>query len=162
MKKLGAILILVTLILSGCDNGPVFPNEPEISFVSITPENPTQFTTDEITLTIHYQDGDGDLGHIDQGNGEPRLPNIFLTDSRAVIHPDCTFKTVGYIIPNLTPDTRKPSIQGDISITLTTPPHHTFIDPFSDEEPLIFEVYLVDRAGNISNTIKTDPITIQQ
>lgn len=137
------------LLLTACDDSPVFPLEPEISFVSITPEQTTQFTADEIQLTIHYQDGDGDLGY----EGTEKINNLYITDTRAFFATNPA-RTTAYSIPSLTPDTRKPSIQGDITISIMTPP----AEP--NEELLVYEVYLVDRAGNISNVIQTTPITV--
>ena len=137
------------LLLVSCDDSPIFPVTPEISFVSISPKQATQFTADEISLTLHYQDGDGDLGYL----GEEKVENLFVTDTRTAFVGNPS-RTTAYSIPNLTPDTRKPSIQGDITITMLTPPWESL------EEPLIFEVYLVDRAGQPSNVIHTDPITV--
>jgi hypothetical protein len=138
------------LLLAACDDAPVFPNEPEISFVSITPAVATQFTADEITLTFHYQDGDGDLGY----EGDP-TDNLFIEDMRAAYANDSA-RFNSYSFESLTPDTRKPSIQGEISIVLTTPPWEP------SQEPLVFSIYIVDRAGNHSNIIQTSPITVQR
>lgn len=137
------------LLLLGCDDSPVFPETPEIAFVSISPEQATQFTTDEISLTFRYQDGDGDLGYL----GTEKINNLFVTDTRQFFASNPA-RTTGYAIPSLTPDTRKPSIQGEITITMLTPPWEP------NEEPLVFELYIVDRSGNISNVVRTDPITV--
>lgn len=138
------------MLLVACDDAPVFPNEPEISFVSITPTAATQFTADEISLTIHYQDGDGDLGY----EGDP-TNNLFIEDMRAAYAGDSA-RFSAFPFESLTPDTRKPSIQGEISVLLTTPPWEP------TQEPLTYRVYIVDRAGNVSNRILTTPITVQQ
>lgn len=149
MRKLLYILPL-TLLLAACNDDPVFPETPEIEFVSITPTETTQFTPDEIQLTIHYQDGDGDLGY----EGDP-VNNLFIVDTRAAFSGN-SGNTIAFAFESLTPDTRKPSIQGEITVTLTTPPYH------QDEEPLVFEVHIVDRAGRTSNRILCDPITVKQ
>lgn len=148
MRKLLAILSPLFLLVA-CDDSPVFPLEPEIGFVSISPNQATQFTADEITLVLSYQDGDGDLGY----EGTEKINNLFVTDTRAFFAGNPAI-VAAYSIPSLTPDTRKPSIQGEISISITTPP----AEP--NAEPLVYEVYIVDRAGNISNVIKTNPIII--
>ncbi len=143
-------LLLALLAFTGCETDPVFPDQPKISFVSITPEVATAFTADEIQVTIHYEDGDGDLGYV----GDP-VNNLFLTDMRAAFvgNPG---RVSGFSFESLTPDTKNPSIQGDITVTLTTPPYDVA------EEPLKFEIYLVDRAGHESNRITTTGISIQQ
>lgn len=145
------LILLPLLLLTSCDDSPVFPETPEITFVSISPEQATQFTTDEITLTFRYQDGDGDLGYL----GTEKINNLFVTDTRAFFANNAA-RTTGYAIPSLTPDTRKPSIQGELTITMLTPPYEP------NEEPLVFEVQIEDRNGNVSNVIRTDPITVNQ
>jgi hypothetical protein len=127
----------------------VFPNEPEIEFVSITPTQATQFTADEIKLTFRYQDGDGDLGY----ENDP-TKNLFIEDMRAAYANDSA-RFTSFAFESLTPTTRKPSIQGEIAVLLTTPPFESVA-----QEPLTYKVYIVDRAGNRSNEITTDPITI--
>ncbi len=149
MKK-SLLIPFAFLLLAGCNDAPVFPDEPEIEFVSITPEEATQFTADEITLTFRYQDGDGDLGYI----GDP-VNNLFVIDSRTAFAGNPA-RITAFAFETLTPDTRKPSIQGEFSISLTTPPFEI------TAEPLVYNVYIVDRAGNVSNTISTSPITVSQ
>ena len=147
MKK-SLLIPLAFLLLFACDDKPVFPNEPAITFLSLTPPTPTQFSADELSLTFHYQDGDGDLGYI----GDV-VTNIFVEDMRPAFANN-TGRFSGYHFSSITPKTRKPSIQGEISISLVTPPWHVA------EEPLTFRVHIVDRAGNHSNVIETTPVTI--
>lgn len=149
MKK-ALFIPLALLLLTACDDSPVFPLEPEIQFLSITPSVATQYTADEIELTFHYQDGDGDLGY----EGDP-TKNLFIEDRRAAYAADSA-RFTSYSFESLTPQTRKPSIQGEIKVLLTTPPYE------ATEEPLVFGVYIVDRAGNRSNVIETTPIEIRQ
>lgn len=141
-------LLLALLAFAGCETDPVFPDEPQIRFVRITPDVATANTADEIQLTIHYEDGDGDLGYV----GDP-VASLFVIDTRAAFVGN-TGRLKDFSFESLTPDTKNPSIQGDITITMITPPYD------SAEEPLVFEVYLVDRAGHESNRITTTPITI--
>lgn len=149
MKTRLLFLILVAgLSFTGCDTDPVFPIEPEISFTSITPATATQFTADEVVITFHYQDGDGDLGY----EVDP-VSNLFITDLRAAFigNPG---RVTAYSFKSLTPDTKNPSIQGDITVKMTTPPYEP------SEEPLVFEIYIVDRAGHESNRILTEAIRV--
>ena len=156
MKRNSGIFfsLCILLVLSACSTGPVFDETPEISFVSISP-GPVQQFQDEFVITIHFQDGDGDLG---DDNEEVR--NLFVR------HTIPGLDTVAYDfkIPNLTPDTKNPSIQGNIDITVSAPPLSSFIpgNPPVTEEEAIFRVWLMDRAGNVSNEILTDPILIVQ
>ena len=146
--RIFAISLLALLLLASCNDAPVFPIEPSIEFVSISPEVGTQLTADEIVLTFSYQDGDGDLGY--EGDA---THNLFVEDMRAAFAGN-SGRISAYSFESLTPDTRKPSIQGNITITMLTPLYE------SSEEPLVYEVYILDRAGHKSNVIRTDPITI--
>jgi hypothetical protein len=147
-------LTILSLFIVSCDDNPVFPIEPEIEFISITPDAAQEFE-DELTITIHFQDGDGDLGY----ETDP-VANLFIRDMRVDI-PD-SVRDYTFSIPNLTPDTRKPSIQGPISVRLLCPVHSSWFTLGSTENEVRFEVYIVDRAGHVSNTITTTPITILQ
>jgi hypothetical protein len=149
LKKL-FFIPLAFLLLVSCDDKPVFPNEPEITFVSITPSVAKEFTADQIELTFRYQDGDGDLGYL----GDP-VNNLFLIDKRAAFANNAG-RFTSFSFPSLTPKTRKPSIQGEIKVLLITPPFE------ASQEPLVYDVYITDRAGNLSNIVQTSPITITQ
>ena len=148
--KKSLLIPLVFLLFAGCNDAPVFPIEPEVTFVSITPTLATQFTADQIELKIRYQDGDGDLGY----DGDP-VNNLFIVDTRAafVSNPG---RITAFAFASLTPKTKKPSIQGEMKVLLTTPPYE------ATQEPLVYDVYISDRAGHVSNVIHTTPITIQQ
>ncbi|MBK6263920.1 hypothetical protein JKA74_02630 [Marivirga sp. S37H4] len=64
---LSAPLILLSFIFTGCPEPPEFDNTPKIAFESIEfdtrtdPKNPN-ITEDILSLTIYFEDGDGDLG----------------------------------------------------------------------------------------------------
>ena len=60
-------------------------------------------------------------------------------------------------MPNLTPVSRHPSIQGEITIKLES---MLRLDPESPGEEVVFTVYIVDRAGHISNKVETTPILV--
>lgn len=155
MKRLLGPMLALLLLLTACSDSPVFPLEPEIEFVSITPGPVKQFSNDTLVrITFHYQDGDGDLGY----EGQEDVSNLFIRDLRTAIPDSVSLLT--YSIPSLTPETRKPSIQGEISVDLPPLPHSSFFVPGSQENEARFEIYIVDRAGNVSNAIVTDPVII--
>lgn len=160
MKRLIYILPLLFLLLSACDSSPVFDLTPEIEFVSISPDMISQDSVNGITIIIKFKDGDGDLGAI---NTSDSPPNLFVKDMRPeVADSNYIFE---YTMPNLTPETRKPSIQGTIEVTMDSPQlTKNFIPPFDgpDQEEALFEVYILDRAGNQSNTILTSAILLTE
>jgi hypothetical protein len=158
IRKYGLAAVALLTLVAGCDTTQPFPDTPEITFVSISPTEIQQLSGD-VKITFHYQDGDGDLG--DDGSGsEFATKSIFVTDTRDIM-PD-SLATSSYKIANLTPDTRKPSIQGEMEVSLLAPFHCTFLGGGSGctDNEVTFEIHIRDRAGNVSNVIRTNPVTI--
>ena len=154
MKHFISIFTILCLLLglAACSSEPVFDTTPEIEFLEITPTEIQQLTG-EFTVSIRFQDGDGDLG-----NNNSENTNLYVADTRAVFD---TLEPSGFSVPNLTPDTKNPSIQGTISIQVPAPPLTRFLTGIGPlEELTTFRIWMVDRAGNISNEIFTTPVLI--
>lgn len=148
-KKSTLFLILVfsicTVLLS-CEKtntDPVFSLTPSIKITEISQDTLVQFI-DKLILKIEYEDGDGDLG-----NANPDVNSIFVKDSRLE-------KADEYYLPPLAPDSAMVSITGVFNLELST----TFLFGNGTEESAVFEVYVIDRAGNVSGTVATTPILI--
>jgi len=152
MSKRICIFLLPLCFFLSCDDSLVFPIEPEIEFVDIQPREIRQFT-DPLTITFRFTDGDGDLG--DDGNDESD-ENLIVVDNRT--HFPDSLRTIAFTLPNLTPDTRRPSIQG--TVTITYPP--TALTPGDTMEMIDYTIYVYDRAGHKSNEIVTAPITLRR
>lgn len=167
MKSVSKLIIVVIstcfIFISSCRKPPVFPDEPQITYKSLrtfpAPEDSAQ-------LTISFTDGDGDIG-VDK---EDTLPNLFLTYQlkRNNVWKDTVpvdYKT-GDPIPyhyrvNLPTEDRKPSLQGDIMVSMIasyylTQEDQTWIDTIR------FAVYLKDRALHQSNTVYTEERIVNQ
>src|SRR5690606_6818403 len=150
--------ILATIITSiaACVSRPDFPVEPVIEFVSMEGNQMVQnsFNTDSIRVTFSFTDGDGDLGDRDS-------LNIFIRDNRD------QFIASKYRLPELPPEGAQRGVRGEITVTIYTTcciyPDGTPPCEPSQKFPtdtLQYEIFIKDRAGNVSNTISTDPITI--
>lgn len=150
------IFIFLLGTTTGCITKPDFPVEPVIEFVSMNDNQMVQnsFNTDSILVTFSFTDGDGDLGDNDS-------LNIFIRDNRD------QFIASKYRLPELPPEGAQRGIQGKITVTIYTtcciypdgtPPCEPSLDYPTDT--LRYEIYIRDRAGNVSNTIETDPIII--
>ncbi|MEM6630573.1 MAG: hypothetical protein AAF694_12920 [Bacteroidota bacterium] len=153
MNRLVLIIFPLSLFfLFGCNNDPGFSNEPTLTFVDIQPRSPRQFR-DTINITVSFTDGDGDLG--DDNN---EVKNIFVIDNRPWLTEEQA--QLFFTVPNLTPNTKNPAIQG--TITVQIPP--TIIRPGLGltEEATTFDVFVIDRADNESNRVTTDSITVIQ
>ena len=143
------LLPILLIVIASCNTDPVFSVVPEIEFVDIQPREVEQFV-DSMIITLRFTDGDGDLG--DQGVEK----NMIVVDQRTTLTP--AQATLEYTVPNLTPDARNPSIQGFIYIEVAP----TAITPGLNVplEKTSYSIKLSDRAGNTSNEVLTDEITI--
>ncbi|MCB0838191.1 MAG: hypothetical protein KDD99_16070 [Bacteroidetes bacterium] len=143
-----SFLLLIGLVLSACDSSPVFPIEPKVEFIDIQPRTVRHFQ-DSIVVTIKFQDGDGNVGALIDGD-----INLQLIDERYKLG-ILTLEqaTNGYSLPNLTPDARNPSIQGEISVTIPL----TVNTGVNMEEEVRYQIKLWDRAGNLAGPIDGNP-----
>ncbi len=149
---------LALLFLVSCGSKePVFPPEPHIEFVSALPDTvkePFDFTNppdeSKLFLTIRYQDGDGDLGSDTKNRFD-----FIIYDLRGANR--IPFDTLEYYLPNLTPDALNQSIQGTIRTEIS------FLLRRSGQmaqDTAYFRMYIIDRAGNRSNIVESDPVYI--
>ncbi|MEL6672401.1 MAG: hypothetical protein AAFR61_09415 [Bacteroidota bacterium] len=98
---------------------------------------------DSIVITFRFQDGDGNLGADD---GEI---NLELIDSRVNNGLTPVQASNVYSIPDLTPNAKNPSIQGEISVTIPL----TINLPTETEEDIRYQIKMWDRAGNLATPI---------
>lgn len=145
-KLLSTSIFSCFLLFISCEKNstdPVFSKSPAIKITEISQDTLVQFV-DKLILKIEYEDGDGDLG-----NANPDVNSIFVKDSRLE-------EADEYYLPPLAPDSALVSITGIFNLELST----TFLFGNGTEESVIFEVFIVDRAGNVSETVETTPILI--
>jgi hypothetical protein len=158
------LLGIALISLTTCSRPPEFPDEPVIEFIglsknTIIQSRSIQLPKDTIEISFKFTDGDGNLGN-------PDSVNIILTDSRDGFNH--LFK-IGEI-PQLGAGK---GIQGNIKLSLTnrsdtryfccTFPNTRLTCIQSTNYPkdsLYYSIKIKDRAGNWSNTIKTNYITI--
>jgi hypothetical protein len=145
MRKL-IIICCSLLFIASCKKDEGVSDTPSIEFISISP-NPAIKYQDEITISIKYKDGNGDLGE-----NTPDVKNLFVTDKRNNV-------TFQFRVPQLSPDNSDIIIQGELDIKLSP---QGFVDDAHTTESATYEIYIVDRAGNQSNKIETTALTINQ
>ena len=145
MKSNNLILFLV-LILAGMacqkDEHP-FSDVPEISLERISHDTIREYM-DVLTLSVRYQDGDGDLGFV-----EPSKYAVFVRDLRL---PEFD----GFYIGPLAPLESNIAIQGVIHIEFPS----LFLFGNRLSETTAFEIKFLDRRGNESNLITTNSVVI--
>ena len=148
----GLLLSLVLLFLLSCrQENVVFAVEPQIEFESLQPAVVQEYGT--LVLTLRYKDGDGDLGG--QPNNQPDLLLIDLRDS--TLFPAGYDGIIRYNMPKFYEGPTAQSIQGTIEVSI---PGIIRLNPNAPQEVVQFRVYIVDRAGHLSNEVITTPATI--
>ena len=150
MNKTFYMSVLLFLSFASCkketgnDPLPSISATPEITSVSVSATSLNQFN--DLLVYLNYIDGDGDLGTADAD-----VKSIFITDSRdnTIIHE--------FHLQPLAPEGQSLAIQGTLKVKVE---NVILLSQLNNSETVRFSVYIVDRAGNISNTNQTSTITI--
>lgn len=116
---------------------------PLIKLISVSSKQLKQFK-DSLVITLEYTDGDGDIGETN-----PDANDLEIKDQRLS-------KADYYFVKPLTPPDANIKVKGIITVQMK----NTFLLGTADSEVTTFELRLRDRAGNWSNSVKTDLITI--
>ena len=159
MRKALSLLLIITtvVILSNCKKAdppdlPVFTitlsDTPSITLNNVTPIIVTQFE-DEITFTISYEDGNGDLGHENADS-----MTIWLIDNRNTDELIQKF----HLAP-ITPAGQEIAVRGVLNINLD---HTAILDNNNTQETTTYTIKIKDRAGNWSNEVTSGTITINE
>ena len=180
--KASAILFMFLLALTtACFSPPEFSNAPEIGFVGISGDrttDPLGNRQDSITVTISFKDGDGDLGLSNQDTLSPFQPFEQQPDGSLTVNlyhhnyhmtvkrmKDGMLEEVNFLdggkvkgrFPRLV-DGNGP-LEGELNFG-----RYFLIggssNTFNEGDSLLFEVFIIDRALQQSNTITTDMIVL--
>ena len=135
--------LLTLLLFTTCKKEDFVDPVPKIEIQSVVPTTVAEFQ-DEVIVKLSYEDQDGDIGHSD---ADSLL--LFVQDSRLTV-PDL------YHIPPVSPEGDSLNVFGTISVELTAP----FLLGNGGNESITYSIWLRDRAGNYSNTVETETITI--
>lgn len=108
-----------------------------------------------MVITLSFRDGDGDIRS--QDSIQEEFSNLEVKDLRPTLA-DSVAK-IFYKFPEYSTNTCNPSIQGTIRIVVAP----TLVFPRNlRTQKTAFSVRLRDAAGNWSNTVETDSITINR
>ena len=129
-------------LLPGCKKDDV-SQAPAISIENLSAYSVAEYNN-AIEVTINYEDHQGDIGTTD-----PDEHSLFVTDERFE-------EQDGYHIDPLTPDLQSLHIRGSLRVSLR--PLFIMGNDSTETTRLTFE--LRDRAGNASNRVTTESITI--
>lgn len=142
------MLFMTSMTWLSCNkdsDGPVLDPIPYLEVQSVSPTSIVEFS-ENVSLILYYEDGDGDLGFT-----SPDSLSLEVQDSR-LTEPDM------YHVRPLAPEGSSISIKGTIMVELNS----TFRLGSGPSETITYSVRIKDRAGNWSNTVETQPITITE
>ena len=142
--KARALLLLAFPALASCTGEMMEDSSPVIQLEAAGPSTVVELR-DSIYMRISFYDADGDLGeNLTNEN------NLFVVDTRLNLAHE-------FRISQLVPGSATVPIQGELEWTL---PGVYRLDENLASEEVVYEIYLVDRAGNPSNTLTTPAFTI--
>lgn len=168
MKKVSVLVVFsVVALVTGCYKEVSFDVKPYIEFKDLRKEiRLDQFSgskKDSVILTIKFQDGDGDLGL----NEEEKKAAVTQQDFNYIVRifrqkkgvfqeviPEVTYS--GFF-PRLKVDNKKGPIEGTLDYSFVY-----FQDFTPKKDSLKYQVTIKDRSGNVSNTIETKVIILNE
>jgi hypothetical protein len=156
---LAALLIAILIAAASCSDVETYSEIPKLEFVKVFLADTTdkelgnKEKLQEITLQV--TDGDGNLG-LNRGEADS-LNNLFITmykkeRGQYVLAIDTIFK---YRIPYKQPIGQNKYLRAEVIVSHTTPQIKI------DYDTVRYEIYVQDRADNLSNTITTCDIPIR-
>ena len=162
MKQLFFLFLCLNLIFTSftsCVKENKFPHQPIIEFKKFV-----LYENDSADCFINFKDGDGDIGIFDGDKISPddlKMKYLYKEPGGTFLPVDSSFGTskfdtlfYGYRVPNITPEGQYKGLDGEIKIKFRTAPL------FGPHAIIKFEITLKDRAGNTSNMVTTNEITV--
>ena len=140
------LLVAAILFLAACKKDEEPNVVPEITFNGVDKTTIQQFSG-PLTFNIGYKDGDGDLGSNTDG-----VHNLYIKDRRNnLVYP--------FRVQNLSPaNGEQVSIQGSLNVEFAP----VVLTDSVPSQSVVFEIYITDRAGHVSNTVNSPQIHITQ
>ena len=154
-KKIIGLFLLIGITACTKENVTVNNNNEPNPAISVVPEisledlSATEVMAyeDSLSFLIKYTDGDGDLGDVDAD-----IMSIEVADTRDV--DNLIFK---YHLSPRAPLDAEITITGTLEIVLQ---NIILLDTNNEQETTTFKLKIKDRAGNWSNEVETEVITV--
>jgi len=167
MKKFKYLLFCVFFlsVFFSCGRIEQLPPEPYIDFTSFTVFDTTDILGNDCKggrLKFYFEDGDGDMG-LDppENEDDTDTTNLFFTAYRKtggimvkMIKDDVLYPS-NYRIPYMERLGQNKLLKGTIAVSFL----YLFYD-VADDDTLMYDFFIKDRAGNISNTESTTEISL--
>ena len=154
LSKIFCFFVLLFCFINSCKKIETLAPEPEIEFISFDYKDTIDILGNKIlegTLKFSFVDGDGDIGF---GIDSTSKKTVFLkkykikNNSPELIEQNEDLS--GYKIPEFSTSGNRKFLKGEIVVN-----NLDELPPFNIEDTLMYDFYIIDRAGHISNTEKT-------
>lgn len=138
---------MIKLMINCRENAdePPFSTTPEINLLGLSHDTIKEFD-DVLTIKIHYQDGDGDLGF-----EEPDDYAVYIRDARLNNYD-------GFYLGPVAPPGAEIAVQGNLKLEFPS----LFVFGNRTEERTRFYIYMIDRKGNKSNELVSPDVIIRK
>ncbi|MBN2667397.1 MAG: hypothetical protein JXR67_12870 [Bacteroidales bacterium] len=163
IKVIPVVVLLSLVAFASCGKIESLPPEPYIEYTSFTVFDTLDQLGNQVRsgrLKFYFEDGDGDLGlNAPEGTEESDTINLFIELFRmeegksSPAQEDDPYRVKGFRIPYMEREGRNKILRGDISVDFSYYEN-------SAEDSIIYDFYIRDRAGNISNTESTSVIPV--
>ena len=155
MKRCLALFLSLLFVFTACKKHNSTSPVPEITFETMTPDSIKQGASeDTVYIKFHLADGDADLGNRDPASTDY---DIYIKDNR-------TDSFVGYFFPEIAQNVENAAngITGTCTFKLLGALIYCRQDTLHllNGDTTHFELYIKDRAGNVSNHITTPDLHI--
>lgn len=156
-----SMLLFIMASFAACNPGPDYSVVPELSFISMSKNTMQQgINEDTIFVTLGFVDGDGDIS-ITEDN--PNKLNLTVRDLRTGNISD------QFVVPEIPVSGASNGVTGEMTVKMlgvccvypemdSIPP--CSVTPLYPDNELIWEYTLTDNAGNVSNSVTTNPINL--
>lgn len=149
-KRFSFVIFIVALVIGSCAKAPDLSEVPALTLngVSKNKMKAGSVNQDSVILDIKLTDGNGDIGYVDK---DSRKPDMFIIDKRTNEPYD------NYILPTIPQQGINNGIIAQMKVKVYTQccvANPCDPDPNQADEALPLELYLVDRAGNRSNSLE--------
>jgi len=162
---LAIVSIYFSWVVSSCISKPEFAIEPAIEFDRISVDRVLDIlgnVTDSVTISIRFQDGDGDLGAFTGDTEDNFFVELFQFRNGQFVKfttPDTSLNFNG-VFPDLNAEGTGP-IEGTLIYSFPSIRSETYRRlNIPQNDVWKFQVSIKDRAGNVSNTVFTDSIFV--
>ncbi|NOT36699.1 MAG: hypothetical protein HOP11_04925 [Saprospiraceae bacterium] len=141
------VVVFCTIFVSCRENADESPFSiiPEIRLRGLSHDSILEFE-DVLSISISYQDGDGDIGF-----EEPDDYAVFIRDARLNNYD-------GFYVGPVAPPGVEIAVQGNLKLEFPS----LFVFGNRSEERTRFYIYIIDRKGNKSNELISNDVIIKK